>query len=140
MIAGRPYRAAISHQAALAELRRQAGVQFDPDLVEVFAALFADGLPWDIDGHAVGPSSRSGRGRRDRVVAAPEPVGGRRVARAAAGRSGAAAPGGPVVGRPPRSTTRSTTGGGARAELRRTRQGRPTRRRAAPTWARTASG
>jgi hypothetical protein len=53
MISGRPYRAAISHEAALAELRRQAGIQFDPDLVEVFAALFADGLPWDLDGHVV---------------------------------------------------------------------------------------
>jgi diguanylate cyclase (GGDEF)-like protein len=51
MIAGRPYREAISHEAALAELRRQAGVQFDPDLVEVFAALFARGLPWEPDGH-----------------------------------------------------------------------------------------
>jgi diguanylate cyclase (GGDEF)-like protein len=53
MVSGRPYRAAISHDAALDELRRQAGVQFDPDLVEVFVSLFADGLPWDLDGHAV---------------------------------------------------------------------------------------
>jgi two-component system cell cycle response regulator len=46
MVAGRPYR------AALDELRRQGGVQFDPELVEVFAALFADGLPWELDHHA----------------------------------------------------------------------------------------
>ena len=51
MIAGRPYRAAISHQAALDELRRQAGVQFDPELVEVFAEVFATGVPWEADAH-----------------------------------------------------------------------------------------
>ncbi len=49
MVAGRPYREAISHEAALAELRRQSGVQFDPELVEVFAALYGNGLPWELD-------------------------------------------------------------------------------------------
>jgi diguanylate cyclase (GGDEF)-like protein len=47
MIGGRPYRAAISHGAAIEELRRQAGVQFDPELVEVFAALYPDAVPWE---------------------------------------------------------------------------------------------
>jgi HD-GYP domain-containing protein (c-di-GMP phosphodiesterase class II) len=51
MIAGRPYRAAISHEAAITELRRQAGIQFDPELVEVFAEIFADGVPWKPDAH-----------------------------------------------------------------------------------------
>jgi diguanylate cyclase (GGDEF)-like protein len=46
MIAGRPYRGAITHQAAMTELRRNAGVQFDPDLVDQFAALFESGIPW----------------------------------------------------------------------------------------------
>jgi diguanylate cyclase (GGDEF)-like protein len=46
MIAGRPYRAAVGHDAAIKELRRHAGVQFDPDLVERFAALFAARLPF----------------------------------------------------------------------------------------------
>jgi HD-GYP domain-containing protein (c-di-GMP phosphodiesterase class II) len=51
MIAGRPYRAAISHEAAIDELRRQAGVQFDPELVEVFAMVFASGVPWPAEEH-----------------------------------------------------------------------------------------
>jgi diguanylate cyclase (GGDEF)-like protein len=46
MVAGRPYRAAISHDAALAELRRHAGYQFDPQLVDLFVDLFAGGVPW----------------------------------------------------------------------------------------------
>jgi diguanylate cyclase (GGDEF)-like protein len=46
MVSGRPYREAISHEAALDELRRQGGVQFDPELVRVFCVLFADGVPW----------------------------------------------------------------------------------------------
>ncbi len=49
MVAGRPYREAIGHEEALSELRRQGGVQFDPELVEVFAAVFANGLPWQPD-------------------------------------------------------------------------------------------
>lgn len=51
MIGGRPYRDAITHRAALVELRRQAGVQFDPELVEVFAALFPDAVPWEPELH-----------------------------------------------------------------------------------------
>jgi two-component system cell cycle response regulator len=46
MIAGRPYRDAISHEAAIEELRRQAGVQFDPEIVGVFVSLFEAGVPW----------------------------------------------------------------------------------------------
>ncbi len=93
MIAGRPYRAAISHQAALAELRRQAGIQFDPDLVEVFAALFADGLPWDIDGHAVAHGHvHADPAEAEPVVAA---AGGGRGSKGGGRRSGAVAPAGP---------------------------------------------
>jgi diguanylate cyclase (GGDEF)-like protein len=51
MVGGRPYRTAISHDAAVAELRRMAGIQFDPELVEVFAEQFPHGVPWTPDAH-----------------------------------------------------------------------------------------
>ncbi len=54
MVAGRPYRTAISHEMALEELRRHAGLQFDPEVVTQFVSLFAEGMPWapsEADGH-----------------------------------------------------------------------------------------
>lgn len=39
MTSDRPYRNALTHEAALSELRRCAGTQFDPELVEVFINL-----------------------------------------------------------------------------------------------------
>jgi HD-GYP domain-containing protein (c-di-GMP phosphodiesterase class II) len=82
MTSGRPYRAAISHDAALAELRRQAGSQFDPELVRMFAALFAAGVPWapdaDGDGAATAPHERG--------VAAHVPGAGRRTSECPAAR------------------------------------------------------
>jgi len=42
MVTERPYRRALSPGAALAELRRCAGTQFDPDVVEAFAAVVED--------------------------------------------------------------------------------------------------
>jgi diguanylate cyclase (GGDEF)-like protein len=45
MVRDRPYRSAIGHEAALAELRRHAATQFDPDLVAIFCKLYADAAP-----------------------------------------------------------------------------------------------
>jgi diguanylate cyclase (GGDEF)-like protein len=43
MISERPYKHAMSHDEAIAELRRQAGTQFDPELVDVFISLVGSG-------------------------------------------------------------------------------------------------
>jgi HD-GYP domain-containing protein (c-di-GMP phosphodiesterase class II) len=51
MIAGRPYRDAVTHRAALAELERHAGIQFDPEIVALFSSMFSDGVPWPASSH-----------------------------------------------------------------------------------------
>ena len=45
MVHDRPYRQSIGHEAAIAEIRRFAMVQFDPELVKVFCDLFAHRPP-----------------------------------------------------------------------------------------------
>jgi HD-GYP domain-containing protein (c-di-GMP phosphodiesterase class II) len=42
MISDRPYRPAISHEEAIAELRRCTGTQFDPAVVEVFLPIIGE--------------------------------------------------------------------------------------------------
>jgi putative two-component system response regulator len=49
IVSSRPYRAAGSPEAALAELRRNAGVQFDPAVVAAFERAAARGFPEDPD-------------------------------------------------------------------------------------------
>jgi diguanylate cyclase (GGDEF)-like protein len=45
MVSGRHYRDPVAHADATAELRRCAGTQFDPSVVEAFSAVVADGPP-----------------------------------------------------------------------------------------------
>ena len=47
MVHDRPYKTALSHRDALAELRRNGGTQFDPKVVEMFCDLYAEGVPPD---------------------------------------------------------------------------------------------
>ena len=47
MVNDRPYKTALDHEHALNELRQNAGTQFDPDVVDLFCAIYATGVPPD---------------------------------------------------------------------------------------------
>ncbi|GAB5404686.1 MAG: diguanylate cyclase [Aureliella sp.] len=47
MVSDRPYRKGMSEEAAIAELRRCAGTQFDPNLVEAFVSIIQEGQHTD---------------------------------------------------------------------------------------------
>ena len=66
MTSDRPYRRAIPHDAAIAELRQHSGTQFDPDLVTLFCDLFAAAAPMPDPAilAIIGPHSMSDRRTR----------------------------------------------------------------------------
>jgi diguanylate cyclase (GGDEF)-like protein len=78
MISDRPYKRAMSHADALVELRRQAGVQFDPDLVRIFEERFGDGVEAAAKRAAASGRAASGRAASERAASG----------RAASGRPG----------------------------------------------------
>ena len=47
MVHERPYKGALTHEEALAELRLHGGTQFDPAVVEVFCAIYSEAVPPD---------------------------------------------------------------------------------------------
>jgi diguanylate cyclase (GGDEF)-like protein len=47
MVHERPYKDALTHEEALAELRRHGGTQFDPNVVDLFCSIYADAVPPD---------------------------------------------------------------------------------------------
>ncbi|HEX8941474.1 MAG TPA: diguanylate cyclase [Candidatus Limnocylindrales bacterium] len=82
MIHDRPYKRAMSHEQALRELRRHAGTQFDPEIVQLFCELFSAGVPMfeEVDGltvvaaEAPSESTPAGGAHRRRGRASSDPA------------------------------------------------------------------
>jgi diguanylate cyclase (GGDEF)-like protein len=74
MVHDRPYRAAIGHRAAIAELRQHAQLQFDPVLVQLFCDLYAASPPQADPSLLIRPpipiGRRGGRSERRRTSTA----------------------------------------------------------------------
>jgi hypothetical protein len=69
----RPYKRAMSHDAAIVELKQHAGTQFDPELVTLFCDLYTDVAPTpDPTVLAITNPPDKGPVRRDRRVRALE--------------------------------------------------------------------
>lgn len=60
MSAARPYRSALCNEKVLRELRRGAGSQFDPELVEVFISIIEAGLPDKVKAEQDSAGERAG--------------------------------------------------------------------------------
>jgi hypothetical protein len=69
----RPYKRAMSHDAAILELKQHSGTQFDPELVALFCDLFSDVAPLpDPTVLAITEPPRSRTPRRERRIHAVE--------------------------------------------------------------------
>ncbi len=85
----RPYKAAISHDQAIRELRRHAGTQFDPELVSMFCDLYTAEAPVPDPSVLVMNGEAHGVDTSDRPAASPAPARPRRRAAPGAAQSAA---------------------------------------------------
>jgi HD-GYP domain len=60
MTSARAYRGALCHEKVTKELKRGAGTQFDPELVEVFLNLIEPGLPMEVKVGEDSPGEQEG--------------------------------------------------------------------------------